>query len=139
MKLLTKYKTTYHNIEFNLIFHSRMTIIDGESGIGKTMIFKAMKQDSIENNLGYLCLNYKDKENNNIEHAIKLAKNRIIIIDDADVVLTLEQKLYIARDKDNQYIIFAHSTEGFFPTDSSIVELIGCDNKRELVYDLLED
>lgn len=139
MKLLTNYKITANGVNFSLEFHNRMTLIDGESGVGKTMLFKAIKRDCLINKTNIICLNYKDKVSSNIENILNIIKDKIIVIDDADIALSMEQKVRVAMDKDNQYIIFAHSTEGFFPNDASIAELVVSNNKGKLVYTLLED
>lgn len=139
MKLMKSYKTTTNKINFNLKFYDKMTLIDGESGVGKTMLFKAIERDCLINKTNIICLNYDDIASGNIEHTLNTAKGKVIIIDNADIALSMEQKVRVAMDKDNQYIIFTHSTEGFHPNDASIAELIVSNNNGKLVYDLLED
>ena len=45
--LLTRYQTSDNNVEFDLYFKDKMTLINGDSGIGKTMLFKAIERDTL--------------------------------------------------------------------------------------------
>lgn len=139
MELMSRYKTTTNKTNFDLKFNDKMTIIDAESGIGKTMLFKAIERDCLLNKSNIICLNYDDIASGNIEYTLNTVKNKVIIIDNADIALSIEQRIKVSMDKDNQYIIFAHSTEGFYPNDASIAELVVNNHRGKLKYILLED
>lgn len=135
--MLKQYKTSGNGVDFDLIFHDALTIINGESGVGKTVLFKALENDSILGNLDAICLNYDDITSGIIDITLKSAQNKIIIIDNADIILTDEQRFRISTDQDNQYIIFAHSIQGMHPSEKSIAELLVKNNKAKLNYVLL--
>jgi len=135
--MITKYKTNGSGIEFDLVFHDTITIIGGESGVGKTVLFKALENDSILGNIEAICLNYDDITSDIIDIILDSAKNKLIVIDNANVILTPEQMFKISIDKNNQYIIFAHSIQGLHPTEKNIAELKVKNNKGTLEYVLL--
>ena len=133
--LLNRYYTKDNNITFDLRFKNRLTLINGESGIGKTMLFKAIKRNTLlDNNKNIICLNYKDKLSGNIEYILNSVNNKVIIIDDADISLTFSQRMQISLDTGNQYIIFTHSTDGYKPSRGSLAELIIKEGKGRLHY-----
>lgn len=135
--LLTEYKTRDNNVDFDLQFNDRLTLIDGESGIGKTMLFKAIERDTLLDKTNILCLNFDDIPSGNIEHTLSSVKNKVIVIDNADVALSLGQRIQISLDMDNQYIIFTHSTDGYKPSKASLATLVVKDGNGKLVYKLL--
>lgn len=135
--LLTRYQTSDNNVEFDLYFKDKMTLINGDSGIGKTMLFKAIERDTLIRKTDIICLNFDDIPSGNIAHTLNTAKGKVIVIDNADVALNVAQRVQISMDRDNQYIIFTHSTDGFMPNKASITELKVENGKGELNYLLL--
>lgn len=135
--LLTEYKTRDNNVQFDLQFNDRLTLIDGESGTGKTMLFKAIERDTLLGKTNIICLNFDDIPSGNIEHTLASVKNKVIVIDNADVALNLSRRMQISLDTDNQYIIFTHSTDGYKPSRGSLAELVVKNGKGRLVYRLL--
>ncbi len=95
----------------------------------------AIKEDATVHKKNIICLN-KEYENDlsYVKHMISQSRNNLIVIDNADIVLTLEMKLSISLDDNNQYLIFTHSTKGFRPSEDSFAELIVKNNKGYLNY-----
>lgn len=135
--MIKQYNTSSNGIDFSLKFNDLLTIINGDSGIGKTILFKALEADSILGTLDAVCLNYDDITSGIIDVTLNNSKHKIIVIDNADVILTDEQRFKISVDKTNQYIIFAHSIQGLHPVKNSIAELEVKNNKGTLSYALL--
>lgn len=135
--MLKQYKTSGNGVNFDLIFYDTLTIISGESGVGKTVLFKTLENDSILGNIDAICLNYDDITSGIIDITLNSTQNKIIVIDNADIILTPEQKFKISIDQSNQYIIFAHSIQGIHPGEKSIAELEVKNNKGKLNYILL--
>lgn len=135
--LLTEYKTSDNNVNFDLHFRDKLTLINGDSGIGKTMLFKAIERDTLLRKTNIICLNFDDISSGNIKHTLASAKGKVIVIDNADVALNTAQRARISLDNMNQYIIFTHSTDGFMPSKGSIAELDVKNGKGKLVYVLL--
>lgn len=133
------YKIDTGNVKFVLNLKDRMVLVDGLSGVGKTLLYKAIMQDALTNRKDIICLNRNDikgGETTNIDNIIKSAKNKLIVIDNAEVILSLDMRYNISVDKNNQYIIFTHNTDGFKPRNLSFATLEVNNNKGELVYDL---
>ena len=135
--MVKQYKTNTSGVDFDLIFHDALTIVGGESGVGKTLLFKALENDSILGSLDAICLNYDDITSGIIDITLKSSQNKLIVIDNANIILSPEQMFKISIDRSNQYIIFAHSIQGLHPTEKSIAELKVKDNKGTLEYVLL--
>lgn len=72
---------------FSLDFHflNNITLLMGDSGMGKTLVFGILQElSAIDNRL--LCVNYLDF-NKEIEDKIKNVFGKLIIIDNADAIL----------------------------------------------------
>jgi len=121
--LLDRYQTKDNNVLFDLQFRDKLTLISGDSGIGKTMLFKAIERDVLLGKNMIICLNYDDIPSGNIEHTLNTVKNKVIVIDNGDISLNNMQKARVSLDNQNQYVIFAHSTDGFIPNEASIARL----------------
>lgn len=135
--LLDRYQTKDNNILFDLQFKDKMTLISGDSGIGKTMLFKAIERDVLLGKNMIICLNYDDIPSGNIEHTLNTVKNKVIVIDNGDISLDKLQRARVSLDNQNQYVIFTHSTEGFIPNDASIAKLNIKNGKGRLEHILL--
>ena len=133
--LIKRLRLQVNGIRFNLKFMDRLTLVDGETGVGKTMLFKAIKRKNLEN---VICLNWVDSENGNLQHVLETARNKVIIIDNGDVALNIKQRFKVSLDDNNQYIVFCHNTYGFKPVQKSISRLKVEDNKGFLDFWLYE-
>lgn len=144
MTVLKNYKISTEGVQYSLTFYTDLTIIGGESGVGKTLLFEAFQKKAALGDERFVCIdinyvtNLKNM-NTTLDSVLKGIDNKVIIIDNADVVLNTTQRLKISMDAKNQYIILAHGTGGFKPSASSIAELEVKNNKGKLCYPLLED
>lgn len=135
--MIKTYKTRKNSVDFDLKFNSKLTLIDGDSGVGKTMLFQALERDALLENKKFICLNYRDKVNKSLDNIIGKVHDETIVIDNADVILTLEHKSIIAMDDSNQYIIFARDIQGYHPTEKSLATLKIENNKGYLHYEFM--
>lgn len=135
--MIKKYETYTRKILFKLKFYANFTLIDGESGVGKTILFQALKEDGAGGKINSLCLNYCDKKSGVSDTMLETARNKIIVIDNSDVILNDTQRHKISIDKNNQYIVFAHSIQGFHTTAKNIAELVLENNIGRLEYPFL--
>ena len=133
--LYDKYTITTNGVKYSLELKDNLVLVSGLSGCGKTMLFKAVKEDATVNKKNIVCLN-RDYENDleYIEHVIAKSHNNLIVIDNADILLSHEMKLAISLDDNNQYLIFTQSTKGFRPSEDSFAKLIVKDKKGYLDY-----
>ena len=69
-----------------------------------------------------MCLNYLDYRKN-IADIIKKASGKLIVIDNADVLLDDDVRKYIALDDKNQYLIIGRNPKNLFTTKENLFEL----------------
>ena len=74
-------------------------------------------------NPNILCLNYLDYRKD-ICSMIKSANRKLIVIDNADVLLDDEIRKYIAVDDNNQYLIIGRNPKNLFATKENLFELV---------------
>lgn len=128
------------NLTFNLVFHSSLTLIRGDSGIGKTYLFNMLAEESLlDANSNIICLNYMSFKTGNIKTVLNTAKNKVIIIDNADVVLDNEDRMRINFDTDNQYVLFMRKFGCLKPVAYSFANLVIDKNKGYLSYPVVEN
>ena len=107
-------------ISFDVKLREPITLVQGDSATGKTLFYKLMQMISInDNNIIFINID-KIKEADMI---LKSAKNKLIIIDNADIVLTDKQAKSIREDKYNQYILFGRDTERYYIGNRNLASL----------------
>lgn len=117
--IVDRYIKKYKGIDIELEFNHRITVIGGDSASGKSFIWKVLKAESVLKTLPVVCLNY---ECDDILEKLKTINKKLIVIDNADMLLNSDCKEYIGDDANNQYLIFSRKVE--FPrlnTDSIMV------------------
>ena len=72
---------------------------------------------------GIVCLNYLDYQKN-IGDIIKNLEKKLIVIDNADVLLDDDIRKYIALDDKNQYLIIGRNPKNLFATKENLFELV---------------
>lgn len=88
----------------DLTVHQNLTVIMGNSGSGKTYIFNILKKIETTKKTGtFIFIDASDKS-----RLKELGKTtgKIILIDNADVILKDNHRLKIRDDTDNYYLIF---------------------------------
>ena len=122
-------QTTHTSYEVDFILETNVTFIVGDSGTGKTAVFSLLKELAAENKT-IKCYNYLDKKTG-YRTAIKRANGKLIIIDNADILLDDEMRWYIATDGKNQYILIGRNPTGLMLNQEDIMELSSdtCDGK----------
>lgn len=69
-----------------------------------------------------MCLNYLDYQKD-IASMVKSAKRKLIVMDNADVLLDDDMRKYIAVDDKNQYLIIGRNPKNLFATKENLFEL----------------
>jgi ABC-type phosphate/phosphonate transport system ATPase subunit len=137
--LMETYNKDIYNLKFRLKFYNMLTIIQGDSGIGKSFLFKTFQNESILGNINAICINCNDVGKINFEKIIDSATDKIIIIDNADILLNGYLRVKVSMDTTNQYIIFSHDTTGYKFADNGFARLVVNEgNVASLEYPLLE-
>lgn len=127
-----------NEISFDLELRTNLTLIDSKSGTGKTMTFNAIKESNISLNeqhkIKYFSI--KDTNSNSLEQIredIINTKGKLIIIDDADIILDDTTRRNIAFDVENQYIILGYLVENLMLTHHNEWEIKYNKDKRKIM------
>ena len=119
--VMEHFSTVHTSFVLDFIFTSNITILTGDSGTGKTASFSFIKE-CMALNSDIMCLNYLDYQKN-IAEIIKNASGKLIVIDNADLLLNDDIRKYIALDDKNQYLIIGRNPKNLFTTKENLFEL----------------
>lgn len=120
--VMDHFSTVHTSFVLDFKFTSNITILTGDSGTGKTASFSFIKE-CMALNPDIMCLNYLDYQKD-IADIIKKANGKLIVIDNADVLLDDDIRKYIALDDKNQYLIIGRNPKNLFTTKDNLFELI---------------
>ena len=105
----------------NFKFTNNITILMGDSGTGKTATFSFIRECmAIDSRI--LCLNYLDYQKD-IMTIISNTQGKLIVIDNADILLSDDIRKYISLDDKNQYLIIGRNPKNLFATKENLFEL----------------
>ena len=119
--ILDRLRTRHTNFIVDLEIQSNVTFITGDSGTGKTAVFSFLQEMSSEDGR-IICLNYIDR-NKDCKDIIMKAKEKLFIIDNADILLDDEIRQHIAMDTENQYIIIGRNPTGLLLSQDEIYKM----------------
>lgn len=114
-------KARHTTFSINFHFTNNITLLMGDSGMGKTLIFGILQEYSASDQR-LICLNYLNV-NKEIKAEIANASGKLIVIDNADVILTDDMRKDIALDKKNQYFIIGRNPKNLLTTKENLFEL----------------
>ena len=114
-------QTTHTSFKVDLRLEYNITFIIGDSGVGKSALYSFLEEFSAEKK-NIICFNYLDKARN-YKNSIKNSKDKLFVIDNADILLDDGMREYIALDSNNQYIIFGRNPTGLLLQLDEIFEL----------------
>lgn len=119
-----KLKFNYLGYTIDLDLNYNLTFINDKSGTGKTYLYELIhKQRTCENlkDLRIKCYNYSDKElvkkEKKLTNDINESTNTLFVIDNADILLSDDDRIHIAFDTKNQYILIGRKVEGLILCD----------------------
>lgn len=119
--LCNRIQTKHTSFEVDLELSHNITFIIGDSGTGKSAVFSFLQELAAEDRT-IKCYNYLDKSAG-YRAAIKRMKGKLIIIDNADILLDDDMRHYISLDAQNQYIIIGRDPTGLLLRQDEIAEL----------------
>lgn len=134
--VMEHFSTQHTSFVVDFIFTNNITILTGDSGTGKTASYSFIKE-CMALNSDILCLNYLDYQKN-IGEIIRNAEKKLIVIDNADVLLDDDTRKYIALDDRNQYLIIGRNPKNLFTTKENLFELVS-EKQGEQIVLRLED
>ncbi len=119
--VLDRIQTTHTSYEVDFVLEANITFIAGDSGTGKSAVFSFLQEMAAENRT-IKCYNYLDKKTG-YKAAIKNSKDKLFIIDNADILLDDDMRWHIATDGKNQYILIGRNPTGLMLDQEDIMEL----------------
>lgn len=120
--VMEHFSTIHSSFIVDFIFKNTITILMGDSGTGKTATFSFIRE-CMAVNPKILCLNYLDYQKD-IKDVISKTEGRLIVIDNADILLDDDTRKYISLDDRNQYLIIGRNPKNLFTTKENLFELI---------------
>lgn len=129
-----KARHTTFSIEFH--FTNNITLLMGDSGRGKTLIFGILQEMSATDKR-ILCINYLDI-NKEIDKEIEKASGKLIVIDNADTILNDDMRKKIAFDSANQYLIIGRNPQNLLTTNENLFALNQAKSGNVIIYSLKE-
>ena len=105
----------YKNITFkaapfsyDLVFDDRITLVGGDSGTGKTVLYEMLED-----------LRFTDEYKRILLETLKQCRGNFIVIDNADILLNDEIRRFINFEFSNQYMLFSRNCDGLNVSDKS--------------------
>ena len=114
-------QTTHTSYTVDFILETNITFIVGDSGTGKSAVFSFLQEMAAEDKQ-IKCYNYLDK-GTGYKGSIKKFKEKLIVIDNADILLDDHMRWHIATDGQNQYIIIGRNPTGLLLNQNDMMEL----------------
>ena len=127
----------YKNIAFqaapfsyDLSFDDRITLVGGDSGTGKTVLYEMLEDLKLTDSYRAIKLfNYKSE---NVLENLEKCRDNFIVIDNADILIDDEIRRFINFEFSNQYMLFLRNCDGLNVSDQSFKVLKMEDNKITL-------
>jgi predicted ATP-binding protein involved in virulence len=116
------FSTIHTSFKVDFTFTNNITILTGESATGKTASFSFIRECMAVNPY-IVCLNYLDYQKD-IKSILMDTKGKLIVIDNADILLNDEIRKYISLDGNNQYLIIGRNPKNLFATKENLFELV---------------
>lgn len=120
--IMDHFYTVHSSFIVDFIFKNNITVLMGDSGIGKTAAFSFIRE-CMAVNPKILCFNYLDYQKD-IKEVIRNAEGKLIVIDNADILLDDDTRKYISLDDKNQYLIIGRNPKNLFTTKENLFELV---------------
>ncbi len=130
--VMEHYQKIHTNYRVDFTFTNNITILTGDSGQGKTAVFSFFEEDASKNPL-LLCFNYLDFQKN-ISEEIMCSVGKLIVIDNADLLLTDGLRKHISLDDKNQYLLIGRTPKNLFATRDNIFELVSKEKDGKIEF-----
>lgn len=120
--IMDNFSTTHTSFIVNFDFKNNITLVMGESGIGKSASYSFIAECcAMDSRIA--CFNYLDF-NKDMKAILEQTSGKLIVIDNGDILLDDETRKYIAFDQNNQYLIMGRNPKNLFATKDNLYELI---------------
>lgn len=123
---------------YDLEFEDRITLVGGDSGTGKTILYEMLKDLRLTDE--YKAIKLFNYQSDNLLESIEKCRDSFIVIDNADILINDEVRRFINFEVSNQYMLFIRNCDGLNVSDKSF-KVLKLDNNRitleeELWYEI---
>ena len=119
---------------YDLVFEDRITLVGGDSGTGKTVLYEILEDlKQIEEYNAIILFNYKTED---LLEKLKKCRNNFVVIDNADILIDDEIRSFINFEFSNQYMLFLRNCDGLNVSDQSFKVMKFENNKITLEEEL---
>ena len=94
---------------YNLEFDDRITLVGGDSGTGKTVLYEMLEDIRLTDE--YKAIKLFNYRSDNFGEALKQCKNSFVVVDNADYLIDDEARKFINFELSNQYMLFLRNFE----------------------------
>ena len=102
---------------YDLVFDDRITLVGGDSGTGKTVLYDMLEDlKQTEEYNAIKLFNYKSED---VLEKLKQCRNKFVVIDNADILMDDEVRRFINFEFSNQYMLFLRNCDGLNVSDKS--------------------
>ena len=102
---------------YDLMFDDRITLVGGDSGTGKTVLYDMLEDlKQTEEYNAIKLFNYKSED---VLEKLKQCRNNFVVIDNADILMDDEVRRFINFEFSNQYMLFLRNCDGLNVSDKS--------------------
>ena len=102
---------------YDLVFDDRITLVGGDSGTGKTVLYDMLEDlKQTEEYNAIKLFNYKSED---VLEKLKQCRNNFVVIDNADILVDDEVRRFINFEFSNQYMLFLRNCDGLNVSDKS--------------------
>lgn len=119
---------------YDLLFDDRITLVGGDSGTGKTVLYEMLEDLRLTDPYKAIKLfNYKSDD---FKETLKQCKNTFVVVDNADILIDDDVRRFINFEFSNQYMLFLRNCDGLNVSDKSFKILKLEDNTITLKEEL---
>ena len=107
----------WFSLSYDLVFNDRITLVGGDSGTGKTVLYDILEDlKQTEEYNAIKLFNYKSED---VLEKLKQCRNNFVVIDNADILMDDEVRRFINFEFSNQYMLFLRNCDGLNVSDKS--------------------
>lgn len=119
---------------YDLEFYDRITLVGGDSGVGKTVLYEILEDVRLTDE--YRAIKLFNYRSDNFSESIKQCRDSFIVVDNADNLINDEVRKFINFELSNQYMLFLRNCDGLNVSDQSFKVLKFDNNKITLEEEL---
>lgn len=102
---------------YDLVFEDRITLVGGDSGTGKTVLYDML--EDLKQTEEYNAIKLFNFKSEDVLEKLKQCRNNFVVIDNADILMDDEVRRFINFEFSNQYMLFLRNCDGLNVSDKS--------------------